>query len=696
MTPIACTNIRTAATLLLWAACWLAAAPPLSASADLDRCQRCHGEAWIRERSPQALAAMVRQPPGGYQFRDPSDISGLYVHTDSFLNSAHGGMSCNDCHADAVSLPHAQLLEGASCTDCHGDQAHEMTLGVHDPASPGTPSCVDCHGNAHVVRPVAGKRTYSGMIEMVSRCATCHAGEGEDEFDPAQTFHDSIHGDAIYRKGLIQGPLCTDCHGTHRMLPVDHPESPLHLANVAETCGSCHQGVQETYEQSIHGIYTAEGKEGAATCTHCHHSHGIAQDTPEFLTAIVSECSDCHLDLGKSYLRSYHGKARQLGRGDVPVCSSCHGAHDIQPSSHPDSWTSEANLKATCATCHPGANDNFIKYIVHVDYASPDEHPAVFFTFWGMIILLCSVVTVFVIHSLLWFQRTIFSRLRNPLPPHGKTRMVRRFSLVHRLTHGMIVISFMGLVATGFPLKYSYTEWAQRLTNAFGGVYMMGVFHRIFAIMTFLYVLIHIGFLVHFFWKKCPAPRWRYLVGPDSMLPRWKDVKDILAMIRWFFRLGPRPQFGRWTYFEKFDYWGEIWGVIVIGGSGLVLWAPTFFTRWLPGWSLNVAMVIHSIEALLAASVIFLVHFFNTHLRPEKFPIDMTMWTGQISEEEMKEERPEEYEKLVKSNKLEEEIVEPMSLQWRVVGTVLGMAAFLFGIFLIILAIRTEIVSLLN
>lgn len=698
MIPIVCTDTKPIPSLwILLLLLLLAAAPTFAQGPDpMDRCQRCHGETWIRERSPQALAAMVRAPEGGYQFRDPDDLDGLYVHTDSFRASAHSSMTCTDCHTDIETLPHSQRVAALTCTQCHTEQSRDMTRGVHAPGVQGAPNCADCHGNAHTVKTVSGRRTYSGIVDMVARCATCHAGDGEDGFDAGQTYHDSIHGDAIYSKGLVLGPLCSDCHGTHKVLPASDPESKIHFSNVADTCGSCHEGVVDTYRKSIHGIYNAAGREDSATCTNCHHSHGVQLDGPEFLTAMINECSDCHMDLGSSYLRSYHGKARQLGRGDVPACSSCHGSHEILPSNHPDSLVSQENLMETCAACHPGSNENFVKYIVHVDYTDPNEHPAVFYTFWGMTILLCSVVFVFTLHSLLWFQRTLIGRLRNPVPRHGKVRMVRRFNKVHRFTHGLIVISFMGLVATGFPLKYSYTEWAQRMANLFGGVYMMGVFHRIFAILTFIYVLIHIGFLIHFFVKKCPKPRWRYLIGPDSMIPNLKDLKDMFAMLRWFFRLGPRPQFGRWTYFEKFDYWGEIWGVIVIGGSGLILWYPTFFTQWLPGWSLNVAMVIHSIEALLAASVIFLVHFYNTHLRPEKFPIDMTMWTGQISEEELKEERPAEYQKLVESNTLEQEIVEPMALHWRIVGVVLGMSAFLFGIMLIILAIRTEILSLLN
>ncbi len=692
MIRIACTRSAGVAALLLFGLV-LFAGPALAQDPN-ERCQRCHGESWILQRSPQALAAMVRPPETGYEFREPNETAGLYVDREDFAASAHGSISCQDCHTGIASLPHDQFLDMPACTDCHIEQEHELALGVHDPAAPGTPSCTDCHDSAHTVRPADAPRTYRGAVQMVEQCATCHADDGAYGFDPAQTYHDSIHGDAIYRLGLVQGPLCSDCHGTHTILPKENPESLLHPTNVSDTCGSCHQGIVEKYEPSVHGLYVAESPEEAPTCVSCHHSHGIEEVSQAFLTGVIRECSDCHLDLGASYLRSYHGKARNLGHDSVAICSSCHGAHDILPASNPASRISEENLVETCGACHPGANENFVQYIAHVDFMDPDLHPAVFYAFWGMIALLCSVLAFFIPHSVFWFQRTLVGRLRNPAPPHRGSRMVRRFSLTHRFTHGLIVVSFLGLVATGFPLKYSETEWAHRLTAVFGGVEMMGLLHRIFAVTTAVYVLIHLWHLAVFFVRDCPRPRWRYLTGPDSMLFSWKDVKDFFAMIRWFFWLGPRPRFGRWTYFEKFDYWGEIWGVIIIGGTGVILWWPTFFTQWFPGWVLNVAMVIHSIEALLAASVIFLVHFFNTHLRPEKFPIDMTMWTGQIPEAELKEERPAQYEQLLEANQLEQEIVEPMPLRWRVLGAGLGMAAFAFGIMLIILAIRTEITAI--
>ncbi len=697
MTRIACTRPCSLAWLLLGA---FALLNTLAQAQDPnDRCQRCHGETWIKERTPAALAAMVRAPrDGAHVLREAGDVEGLFVSTDNMKRSAHGMLSCEECHPGIQSLPHPQSVATIGCGECHAGEKHQLATGLHDPSTPGAPACIDCHGSAHTTRGIGDRKEFGYVVEMIERCSACHSQVGEHGFDPAQTFHDSIHGDAIFRRGLVQGPLCTDCHGAHAMLPVDNRDSPLHTSNVAQTCGSCHQGIVDIYVKSVHGQNVAAGVENAATCTSCHHSHGVKQVGQAFLSDVVAECSHCHLELGGSYLRSYHGKAQQLGHGKVAVCSSCHGAHDILPASHPDSRVAPHNLVETCGTCHPGANENFVSYIAHVDYTDPNTHPAVFFTFWGMTILLCSVLLVFIPHSLLWFQRTLLERFSTHRPWHRARapRMVKRFSLLHRLTHGLIVISFLGLVATGFPLKYSYTEWAHNLTAAFGGIAMMGALHRFFAILTFVYVTIHLVHLIHFFVNKCPKPRLRYIVGPDSMLLTFKDLWDFFAMVRWFFRLGPRPRFGRWTYFEKFDYWGEIWGVIIIGGTGLLLWMPTFFTTWLPGWILNVAMVVHSIEALLAASVIFLVHFFNTHLRPEKFPIDMTMWTGQISEEELREERPELYERLVEANALEGEIVPPMALRWKVLGVVLGITAFLTGISLIILAIQTELFNVLH
>lgn len=670
-----------------------------SAQEDNERCFRCHGEKWIGERSARTLAAMVRvTDPSDPRLRSEEAIPGLYTPREAYDDSAHGGMDCASCHPGIDRLPHAQVVESISCASCHAEAQASIEMGMHSSAFEADgqprPSCTDCHGDAHSLKSIRRPRGMAAAINLVETCGKCHGTVGAQELSRADSFHDSIHGQALYKSGLTVAPTCTDCHGYHELLHVTDPRSPLYPPNVPDTCGKCHEGVADVYYTSVHGQHLLDGDERAATCTSCHHSHGVEEVGDEFLLHVVQECSNCHIDLGRSYVKSYHGKATQLGYAKAAVCSSCHGAHDILPKEHPDSRVAKDNLVETCATCHPKANEKFVQYLVHVDFTDPNDSPPVFWTFVIMTTLLLSVLALFIPHTLLWFQRTLIGRLKNPAGPHlnsHKHRQVRRFNKVHRLTHALIVISFMGLVLTGFPLKYSYATWAQNLTSAFGGIPAMGLLHRIFAITTFAYVGVHLAFLGHFFLFKCPKPRLKYIFGPNSMMFTWRDLKDFFAMVRWFFWLGPRPKLDRWAYFEKFDYWGEIWGVVIIGGSGLLLWFPTLFTNWLPGWVLNCAMVVHSIEALLAASVIFLVHFFNTHLRPEKFPIDMTMFTGSMSEEEMIEERGREYERLVAEGKLEERVVPQMPLRWRIVGVVLGMSAFLMGIVLIVLAAKTEI-----
>jgi cytochrome b subunit of formate dehydrogenase len=149
------------------------------------------------------------------------------------------------------------------------------------------------------------------------------------------------------------------------------------------------------------------------------------------------------------------------------------------------------------------------------------------------------------------------------------------------------------------------------------------------------------------------------LTGPDTMMFTKRDLNDLIDSLKWFLGKGPRPEYGRWTYWEKFDYFAVFWGVAVIGSTGAMLWFPEFFTQFLPGWIINVATIIHSDEALLAAGFIFTVHFFNTHLRPEKFPMDLVIFTGRMPVKELKRDKPGEYEKLLQNGTLEQYLVEP-------------------------------------
>ncbi|MCL5270032.1 MAG: hypothetical protein M1457_05665 [bacterium] len=681
----------------LAAAAWfLAAAIP--AQIPNDQCTKCHAQEWIGRMSPVELSGLVRIPPNQHPIlRNPDQIKGLFVPDQTFKTSAHAGLRCIDCHRGIERLPHDQRLPVAACSDCHTDVEKTIATGPHkpDPAAPRRrPACSDCHGPAHAIPPAHAPRAYDESVRIVNACSQCHNGTNGLGFNPVETYRENVHGQGVLVKGLSISATCVDCHGHHAMLPVTDAASPIAPQNVPKTCGKCHQGIAEIYFGSIHGQHLLAGDKNAASCTSCHHSHGIGPINKPFLRDIVKECSHCHEELGESYLKSYHGKATQLGEYSVAVCSSCHGAHNILPPTNPRSNVAKANLVQTCRKCHPGANRNFVKYYPHAELRNRAKNPQVFWTWLVMTTLLLSVLAVFIPHGLMWFQRTLVERVRHPRGYHGaseRERMLLRFNPVHRLTHALIIISFMGLVFTGFPLKYSYAHWAQQLANMLGGIHVMGIAHRVLAIITFTYAGIHAAFLAWFFAFRCPRPRLRYLIGPDSMIFNLKDLKDAFAMLRWFLWLGPRPRFDRWTYYEKFDYWGEMWGVLIIGGTGLILWFPTLFTNWLPGWIINCAMVVHSIEALLAASVIFLVHFFNTHVRPEKFPIDMVMLTGQISESEMEEERPAEYERLKQEGTLDRKVVAPVALHWRVLGAIAGVIAFTIGVALIILALSTEL-----
>jgi cytochrome b subunit of formate dehydrogenase len=233
-----------------------------------------------------------------------------------------------------------------------------------------------------------------------------------------------------------------------------------------------------------------------------------------------------------------------------------------------------------------------------------------------------------------------------------------RFRPLHRALHASMVVSFITLALTGLSLKFSYTGWAARLSHLFGGFQTAGYIHRSAAFLMFCAFGGHLVDVVRT--KRAQRLSWKDLLfGENTMVPTRQDLREFMATLKWFVGAGQRPRYGRWTYWEKFDYLAVFWGIFVIGCTGLTLWFPIFFTRILPGWFLNVATIIHSDEALLATGFIFTIHFFNTHLRPEKFPMDTTVFTGHMPLAELRRDKPREYEQLVASGRLAEHLAEP-------------------------------------
>ena len=262
----------------------------------------------------------------------------------------------------------------------------------------------------------------------------------------------------------------------------------------------------------------------------------------------------------------------------------------------------------------------------------------------------------------------------------------RRFDAFDRTLHVLLMASFFGLSISGLPLLFSTSVWANLAARALGGLYLAGRIHRLSAALLIAVFLVHLARIA----KRLIVGRdLGVLWGPNSMVPQPRDAADLYEHVKWFIGRGPRPRFGRYTYWEKFDYWAVFWGMGIIGLSGLMLWFPTVFARVVPGWAFNVAMLVHGEEALLAVVFIFTVHFFNTHMRPEKFPMDPVIFTGRLSEVELREERPDEYDRLVAAGRLGELQAGPAPAWTLPFGRVVAVVAVTAGFTIVALIVLT-------
>jgi cytochrome b subunit of formate dehydrogenase len=455
--------------------------------------------------------------------------------------------------------------------------------------------------------------------------------------------------------------MCTDCHTPHGILPQKDPASSVNPANMAATCGRCHHGIEEAFERSIHSKKVSSSTKPLPVCNDCHSAHTIRRtDELGFMLGITTTCGKCHEDVTKTYFDTYHGKVSQLGFAKTAKCFSCHGAHDILPPSNARSHLSRENVVGTCQKCHPGATRRFAGYLTHATHHNKTKYPLLFWTFWLMTGLLVGTFAVSGLHTLMWLPRAL--KMRRELSHEVSVEDPRapqyiRFSRLNRALHILMIVSFISLALTGMSLKFSYTGWAWVISRFFGGFESAGYVHRAAALLMFGVFITHVIDVSRR--KRREGKTWRkFIFGPDSMLFTWRDAREAWGSIKWFLGFGPRPQYGRWTYWEKFDYFAVFWGIFVIGSTGLMLWFPEVFTRLLPGWLINVATIVHSDEALLATGFIFTVHFFNTHLRPEKFPMDTVVFTGRMPVEELKRDKPSEYAELVARGELESKLGE--------------------------------------
>lgn len=658
----------------IWMVCWCT--PPLMAEeaeiVDTDTCLECHND-------PELTTERA----------DGKEHS-LHVEPKKFEDSVHGLLDCADCHEDLTDEhpDNEKPAKKVNCASCHEDAAEEFKASIHgherDNGMKQPGSCTSCHSKPHEMPPVQHLDSPVNKFNLPQTCAKCHGNEqtaaelGLKKHDAVAHFRDSIHGQSLFKKGLIHAPSCNDCHGVHDIQKIEHQDSPANRAQISKTCSKCHVGIEQALAASVHGELAAKNDPRAPVCTDCHTAHDIERsDNAHFKATSDERCGQCHEHQLEKYHETYHGKAMALGSPgvapEVAACYDCHGHHDVLPVSNPESKLSDQNIVKTCSECHAGANTSFTQYMPHADPHDSKNYPVLHKAYWFMTSLLVGVFLFFGIHTLLWLIRALIEFARDPKAfrearheAHKDPETYRRFSSFERFLHILVASSFLVLVITGMPLKFYYTDWAKSMFQVLGGPASARTLHHLAALVTFLYFGLHLwslirnfkdkrGVLFHPETKKFQLKRvWGCIFGPDSMVPSLQDLRDFIAHVKWFFGRGPKPQWDRWTYWERFDYFAVFWGVAIIGFSGLILWFPQFFSLFMPGWVINIAVVVHSDEALLAAGFIFTFHFFNTHFRIDRFPMDMVIFSGHISKTEMLQERRRWYDRLVANGKLEE------------------------------------------
>ncbi len=366
-------------------------------------CMRCHGDPAIKASA------------GGRS---------LFVRAPELTGSRHATVACSQCHTEvnaSRNRPCETIVHKVDCASCHAQVGTEYAESEHGQlvakGDPNAPTCKECHGTHHVLGKV-DPESPSFPTRVPELCARCHR-EGEKaarrykgtQHDIIQHYTESIHGKGLMKSGLTVTATCTSCHTSHRILPKSDPASSVNRANVPSTCGRCHHGIEEQFEQSIHSRLVSKSKDPLPVCSDCHSAHTISRtDETGFRLDIMRKCGQCHGEIAKTYFDTYHGKVSQLGYTKTAKCYDCHGAHDILPVTDPRSHLARDHVVDTCRKCHAGATRRFAGYLTHATHHDRRKYPLLFWTFWGMVSLLIVTFTVGGLHTVLWLPRALEMR----------------------------------------------------------------------------------------------------------------------------------------------------------------------------------------------------------------------------------------------------------------------------------------------
>lgn len=616
---------------------WLLAAAAAPAGPSDEDCLACHSD-------PEA--------------RDDATGRSVHVPAEAYAASVHAAVGCATCHEGVTAdYPHAKPVAKPDCASCHDDAAADLAQSIHAGAGPDRPTCASCHGTAHGVVSAKDPASPVARKNLPQTCGSCHSDPGFLErhkvaiAHPVEAFQASVHGRAVMDGK--EAASCADCHGKHRVLPGKDPESTINHWNVPKTCGTCHTQIQTIFESSVHGDAVRRGVSGAPVCTDCHGEHGIlAPREPGSLVhpARVSTvtCGRCHEDerLAAKYSLpkeqvpafedSYHGLALRTGSATVANCASCHGVHNILPSSDSKSTVHTSQLATTCGACHPGAGSRFAIGPIHVRPGTQTEHPFVRGVRVAYLVLIPLTIGFMLVHNVADYV----AKLARGHHVAASRETVPRMNLHFRVAHWLTMLSFPVLVVTGFALKFPEAWWAAPLLQLEGHLAFRGGLHRVAGVV----LLVSLGYhAVHLLLVRRDRGFLR------AVWPRIQDLRDMMAALRHNLTgRGARPTFGALSYGEKAEYWAYLWGSGVMAATGLLLWFENWTLAYLPTWIADAATTIHYYEAILATLAIVVWHFYGVIFDPDVYPMDLSWLTGRASASHLRHTRPEHYARLVR------------------------------------------------
>ena len=574
---------------------------------------------------------------------DPPEVT-----PETLKGSIHASFACSDCHADIEELPHDTVAK-VNCGLCHEQEATDYTrhglgkVGVN----PDIPTCVSCHGT-HNILGVAEKESPVNPLNLPTTCGRCHEDENFAEKEgirfkhPVKVYTNSVHGRAALG-GIDSAATCNDCHSTdgsaHKILPPGDVNSAINHFNIAHTCGKCHKYIEQDYREGIHGQLTERGQVESPICTTCHGEHNILPtDDPRSPVSpsrlAEATCSPCHesANLNEKY---------ELPTGRL---------HSFQDSYHGLKSKAGDVTVANCASCHgahrilPADDPTSTINPANLQHTCGGCHPSITAEIaatpihqdttglhTGVAGLVRKIYVILIVVVIGSMALHWLIDLLHQIRIVMRKKQVRRMEGDEVVQHFVLALAFTVLVLSGFSLRFYEAWWSQWLFGWQGGYTFRGELHRVAGVVLLLASVWHFFFLF--------SRRGRTFL--KDMLPGMHDFTQFGEMMG--FNLGLRkehPHFGRFSYVEKAEYWALVWGTAVMGITGLMLWFDNFFVNWLPKGFLDVMLVIHYYEAWLAFLAIVIWHMYSTVFSPKMYPMNPSWLTGFMPEEQFKAEHP--------------------------------------------------------